>query len=187
MTADVRHDYPYTGHYCEENIWMLANHPDFAEALSHTHVAIISNPLRKCPIWGQRASLLYGDPVVWDYHVILIQALPGATAQVWDLDALIGAPAPLSAWWESAFPYMQHMLPQFLPMFRLFSAQDYITLLSSDRRHMRDGHGGWRAPPPPWPMIHDGASHNLEALIDFTHQEPGELLDQQAFRERFSS
>lgn len=183
MTSSL---YPYAPHYCEENVWQAAHHPDFRDGRAHTHALFISNALRQCPIWAQRASLQHGDPVVWDYHVVLLVALPDASPMIWDFDTLAGAPCSFDLWWNASFPYLSHLAPHYLPHFRLIAAQDYLDTLSSDRRHMRDASGEFIMQPPAWPPIFHG-HHNLSELIDLTRELPGEVMDHHAVYARFHS
>lgn len=169
--------YAYAANYCEENIWQLTTHPDIASILDECFVLFISNLRRQCPIWNQRASLIHGDPVLWDYHVILIHKT-STMSTVWDLDSLMGAPIPFEDWWLSSFPLL-HAIPQeYHPLFRKITANMYRDTFSSDRRHMRDQHNAWLMPPPPWPEICRGPSpHNLPELIDMSIPSPGQILD----------
>ncbi len=186
MTDPLAHAYPYTPHYCEENVWQALTHPDFQAQLTNTHAVFISNTVRQCPIWEQRASRIYGNPVVWDYHVVMLVTRPENPTQVWDFDTLLGAPSSFEQWWHTSFPFLTQLTRPYLPLFRIIPARDYITLLSSDRRHMRDEQGEWRMPPPPWPAIFHG-THNLSELIDMSLEHPGEVLDHEAFHQRFQS
>lgn len=178
--------YPYTPHYCEENIWQAVRHPDFHTHLDHTYAVFISNAIRQCPIWAQRASIIHGNPVVWDYHVIMLVAPPDAPATTWDFDTLIGTPSDFETWWATSFPFLEHLTVPYQPCFRLISASDYLSVFSSDRRHMKDDKGNWRMPPPSWPAIFNG-SHNLSELIDMSGDTPGLVMDHHQFYARFHS
>jgi protein N-terminal glutamine amidohydrolase len=68
---------PYTSHYCEENIYLLAQafltSPDVERY--RFFVVFISNRNKQAIIFQQKASR-YDElhyPVVWDYHVILVK------------------------------------------------------------------------------------------------------------------
>ena len=59
----------YQASYCEENIWHLANEPSL-EKLERFAV-IISNAGKCFAMWDQKLAAA-GEPVMWDYHVILV-------------------------------------------------------------------------------------------------------------------
>lgn len=180
--------YSYTANYCEENIWKLAAHPDFQARIDECKILIISNLKKQCPIWQQRASLIHGDPVLWDYHVVLVHQQPApAPTLIWDLDTLLDTPSPFDLWWQTSFPVLDELPQEYKPMFRLIEASVYLETLSSDRSHMRDERGTWRMPPPSWPPIYDGQHHNLCALIDMSREGVGELLDAHALQKRLAS
>ena len=168
-----RPDYPYTPFFCEENVWHLARHADFA---AHARwVVFVSNERRQCPVWGQRAAE-GGGPVVWDYHVILAVegARPGASGEVEvevvDLDCVAGPRLGLSRWLALSFPRAARMPAGFQPRFRVIDAEMFVDRFASDRRHMRTA-TGWRAPPPPWPPIGAGDFN----LFEFVDTSPGGL------------
>ena len=188
MSRPPAPSYAYAPHYCEENIWHLIAREDFAPRRALSDVAIVSNARRQCPIWSQRASLVYGNPVVWDYHVVMIERLlkPERRALVWDFDSLLALPATFDRWWETSFPFVENLTESYRPMFRLLSAEEYLEILSSDRRHMRDEHGRWRMPPPSWAPILQG-DPTLSDLIDVSRSGPGEVLDHGELVSRFSS
>lgn len=180
--------YSYTANYCEENIWKLAAHPDFQARIDECKILIISNLLKQCPIWQQRASLIHGDPVLWDYHVVLLQQRPAPeTTLVWDLDTLLETPSPFQTWWNTSFPSLDELPDEYKPMFRVLDASVYLETLSSDRHHMKSKDGTWRMPPPSWPPIYDGEHHNLSRLIDMSQEKPGEVLDARALEARFGA
>lgn len=183
MHAPARHR--YTPFYCEENIWHLAQSSVFG-AEDELHVVFISNEWGRCPLWNQRASLIYGEPVVWDYHVVLLRTTPTGHHEMWDMDTLRGYPLKVAQWWAATFPHFEQVLPEFLPCFRVIAAEEYVAQLCSDRSHMLDEQGEWRAPPPSWPKIGaPGAENNLPRFIDMTRPFLGEVLDAAAFRARF--
>lgn len=137
----------YTPFYCEENVWHLCE--DGAGT-----VVVISSPSRATPLWKQRAAGDTEEPVFWDYHVILVR-----DGRVFDLDTTLPFPCPLEEYVDETF-----RLPAAV-RFRCFDAEDYRRGFGSDRSHMRDEHGHWRAPPPPWPAIR-GERIKLDAMID---------------------
>lgn len=143
---------------------------------------LISNRDRRCAVWHQRAAGP-GQPVIWDYHVILL-CLSGRGWQVWDMDTLLGFPEAFDSYVANSFLAVE---AGFAPEFRLLTAQQYVAVFSSDRKHMLDSSGDWLVSPPPWPQIYNGEFANLMALIDFSEPQPGELLNLDQLRSRFGS
>lgn len=147
----------YQAYYCEENAWHLCGDPRLANA--EIEVAIVTNAARMVALWHQRAATQPGAPVVWDYHVLLFAKDDGGWS-TWDLDTTLGMPVPAQRWLDATF---LEVLPRLTPRFQLLSARDYAERFASDRRHMRDEHGQWLQPPPPWPPIGNG--HTLPGLL----------------------
>ena len=76
-TANPNH---YTSCYCEENVYLLAQR--MTQVLSghspedrpELFVVFISSLLQRTPIWCQASNASSPeDPVLWDYHVVLLQ------------------------------------------------------------------------------------------------------------------
>lgn len=169
----------YQPFYCEENVWWLARRPELASR--DRWAVFISNPDRTCALWQQRLSASREEAVVWDYHVVLLTSGPGGP-EVWDLDSRLPKPTSATNWLEATFPVP---VPEPLaPRFRVVSAAELGAGFASDRRHMRDPKGEFRAPPPPWPAIVSptGALHTLDAFVDVLGDGPGSVLDAAAFR-----
>ncbi len=159
----------YAPVYCEENVWWLAQEPRFAGL--RAEVVVVSNVRRTVALFHQRAALS-GEPVVWDYHVVLaVHARSGV--EVMDLDCVLGAPLAGSAWLDASFD--DRVPVRFAPLFCVIPSEVFVATFSSDRRHMREA-GGWRAPVPPWPIIGGGA-HELERLIDVQSRSFGPVTD----------
>jgi hypothetical protein len=145
--ASVRRQ-PY---YCEENIWWLAQDDSLP---AQREVLVITNARRQVIMQHQRAR-----PIAWDYHVVLLTE----GRDLWDLEHDLGMPVPLVSWIDASFPRAAPAI--YRPRFRIVAAEEYVRELRSDRSHMRDAHGRWSAPPPPWPCIGEGEP-NLERFID---------------------
>lgn len=143
-------------------------------------VVLISNRTRRCAVWCQRAGGPE-EPVLWDYHVILISRA-SVGWQVWDMDTLLSFPEPFDSYATSSFRPVE---AEWAAEFRLLTAKQYIDGFSSDRTHMRNAQGEWIVTPPPWPAIYNGAFGNLMRLTDFSIPEPGEVLNLDQFRRRF--
>ncbi|QDG49466.1 hypothetical protein FIV42_01540 [Persicimonas caeni] len=175
----------YQPFYCEENIYQLCADGGFADG--DASVVFISNAGRTCALWAQRAAREQGAPVVWDYHVVLVDA-SGPQAMVWDLDTLVGAPVPFAVWWQATFPFGATVPEPFQPQFRVVPAGVFLQTFSSDRSHMRDAQGHWQAPPPEWaPIFRPDEGMNLDRFIDMDSDFVGEVLDAAAMRRRFGS
>jgi len=170
----------YTPFYCEENIWHLT-HSSHLDPRSSS-VVFISNPRRACPLWNQRASRQFGEPVVWDYHVVLL-AHDGIPT-IWDLDSTLGCPLPFATWWHGTFPHMDLLHEEYLPHFRVIDLATFQRTFSSDRSHMLRADGTWQAPPPTWPCIEGEGldAVSLERFIDVTDKgAPGRVFDAAQF------
>ena len=160
----------YAPYYCEENVWWLAQEPHWVDP----SVVVVTNPSRTVAMSAQRASK-DGTPVVWDYHVVLLDR--GA---VWDLDCVLGMPLPARRWIEASF---DSRAPAHLaPRFRVLARETYVARFASDRRHMRRPDGSWLVDPPPWPAI--GGAHDLERLLDLDDPSYGAWLDLLDFTSR---
>lgn len=156
-----RSEFRYTENYCEENIYHLASEPRFADA--STFVVFISNAERRVAMTCQRSRPQ--GVVIWDYHVILL--VRSRKFEVWDLDTDLAFPCAAVDYLRDSFP--ADIPDMFAPRFRLVPADRFIADFASDRRHMKDGSGGFLFPPPQWPAINPERGSNLEELID-----PGE-------------
>jgi hypothetical protein len=106
----------------------------------------VSNPARVCAVWMQRAAAHRGAPVFWDYHVVARVA-----GEIRDPDCLAGERLPLAEWLRASFPPGVAVPATYRPRFRRCPAAGFLKAFGSDRRHMRDEAGSFRAPPPPWP------------------------------------
>ncbi len=168
----------YAPYYCEENVFWLAQEPRFAAL--RREVVFVSNASRTVAMLGQRAARSPGEPVVWDYHVVL--AVRGPDVVLHDLDCVLGPELPALEWLARSFP--AGVQARFAPRFRVVDADRFVAIFSSDRAHMRAEDGGWRAPPPEWPTISNGPS-NLMRFVDTSDPFEGALLDLDAIRERW--
>jgi hypothetical protein len=151
----------YQPFYCEENVWHLARRFEGRPA----KVVFISNAQKTCALWQQRAAEP-GLPVIWDYHVVL-----SAARMIHDLDTRLPFPSPAREWIDGTFPLP---LPEELaPRFRVVSAARFVEVFASDRSHMRDAGGAYRASPPPWAPI--GIGSNLMRFADMSDGFEGEV------------
>lgn len=149
--------------YCEENVWRLV-YRHLQSGLSagwHYHVVFISNMRKCCPMFMQRAVDLK-DYVCWDYHVIVVRTRIGSSAvkvsEVLDIDTwLTPYPCPFQEYISGSFPHAldRQIDEDYLPLFRVVDAKEYLEQFYSDRMHMfKDGK--WSAPPPNYKPIMNG-------------------------------
>ncbi|XP_039377191.1 protein N-terminal glutamine amidohydrolase isoform X3 [Mauremys reevesii] len=104
------------------------------------------------PLWKQQSGC--GDePVVWDYHVILLHVASGDQNFIYDLDTVLPFPCPFDTYIEEAFKSDDILLPGFRRKIRLIRADLYLKTFASDRSHMKDASGHWQKPPPFYPCI----------------------------------
>ena len=162
--------------YCEENIWRLCQHQYFVD--KSIVVCFISNSTKSCAIWQQRSAGNPLEPVIWDYHVVLLvkdfnQANEGIW-QVYDLDSNLPLGISVTEYFLQSFqPPEQGRLsqirvaPQFSPYFKLIDGNDYVEQFSSDREHMQNADGSWQSPPPLWPLIVGNRTLSLQRLTNF--------------------
>ncbi|XP_058687207.1 protein N-terminal glutamine amidohydrolase isoform X2 [Poecile atricapillus] len=141
----------YTSCYCEENVWKLCDYirSQDRHPLEEFYAVFISNDRRMIPLWKQKSG--HGDePVVWDYHVILLHVTSGEQNFIYDLDTVLPFPCPFDVYSVEAFRLDDSLRPEFHRMIR---ADLYLKTFASDRSHMKDADGKWQKPPPPYPCI----------------------------------
>ena len=161
----------YAAFYCEENVWQLCRHP--ALAGRPLRAVFVSNAARACALWAQRGAPAPGEPVVWDYHLVAVEAADAA--RVWDLDSALGLPVPLDDYLAATF---RPVAEPHGPRFRVVDAAEYVGRLASDRGHMRAPDGSWLMPPPPWPPPRPaGAPSNQMRFVDMAAPFVGEVTD----------
>ncbi|KAM9384289.1 protein N-terminal glutamine amidohydrolase [Pholidichthys leucotaenia] len=185
-----REDCPYTSCYCEENVWKLCEYirTEKTSPLEQLFVVFISNQNRMVPLWKQKSG--HGDqPVIWDYHVILLHAVPQADVLVYDLDSQLPFPCSLELYGTQALRSDRDIRPQFHRKFRVVPADCFLLNFASDRSHMRNPDGSWKMPPPPYPPIRTGENHmNLNDFISMDATVGwGAVLSLDHFLHRFSS
>ncbi|KAF7691266.1 protein N-terminal glutamine amidohydrolase [Silurus meridionalis] len=162
-----RTDCVYTSCYCEENVWKLCEYIQHQETcpLDQVHAVFISNEKKTIPIWKQKSSG-GNEPVIWDYHVVLLHVSPQARSFVYDLDTTLPFPCLLHVYSMEAFRSDVLLKPDFRRKLRVIPADTYLKTFASDRSHMKHSNGAWRMPPPPYPCIETTESKmNLEDFI----------------------
>ena len=83
----------YTSHYCEENIYLLAKKKLESLPIDDSlefFVVFISNPLKQIPLWHQKLQI--NQPVIWDYHDILLEKCVGKLSYIYDMDTKLSYP-----------------------------------------------------------------------------------------------
>ncbi|KAM8840656.1 protein N-terminal glutamine amidohydrolase isoform 4-T4 [Spinachia spinachia] len=187
-----RGDCVYTSCYCEENVWKLCEffRSERTAPLQELFVVFISNENRKVPLWKQRSGC--GEqPVIWDYHVVLLQVRRHSSALVYDLDTELSFPCSLKVYAAQALRSDRTIQPAYHRMLRVISADCFMLNFASDRSHMKKSDGSWGMPPPLYPPIQTTECQmNLE---DFISMKPavgwGEVfsLDQFLLRHTWES
>ncbi|XP_033981218.1 protein N-terminal glutamine amidohydrolase isoform X2 [Trematomus bernacchii] len=154
----------YTSCYCEENVWCLCEffRREDAAQLEDMFVVFISNENRTVPLWRQTSGR-GGQPVVWDYHVVLLQA---RSSVVYDLDSELPFPCSLKRYSSEALRSERGIRPAYHRKLRVVPAHSFLLNFASDRSHMKNSDGSWKMPPPPYPPIHTTESRmNLDDFI----------------------
>ncbi|XP_015472493.1 protein N-terminal glutamine amidohydrolase isoform X3 [Parus major] len=162
----------YTSCYCEENVWKLCDYirSQDRHPLEEFYAVFISNDRRMIPLWKQKSG--HGDePVVWDYHVILLHVTSGEQNFIYDLDTVLPFPCPFDMYSVEAFRLDDSLRPEF------------------HRSHMKDADGKWQKPPPPYPCIETADSKmNLDDFISMNPEVGwGSVFSLSDFVHRFGS
>jgi len=177
----ARADFDYAAQYCEENVARLLDRADLPRPRTAVFIASAGEHVA---LWHQRAAQAPGQPVLWDYHVVLLTL--AHVPQLWDLDSTLPWPCDAARYLRETFAAVD-IDPALRPRFRLLPERLFRAVFASDRSHMRREDGTWLAPPPPWPCIQaPGESMTLPALRDVCAPGPGERLDLDAFVARAS-
>ncbi|KAK5884183.1 hypothetical protein CesoFtcFv8_020438 [Champsocephalus esox] len=134
----------YTSCYCEENLLSPMRTERF--------------------LCGGRRRDGGGQPVVWDYHVVLLQA--SSSSVVYDLDSELPFPCSLKRYSSEALRSERGIRPAYHRKFRVVPAHSFLLNFASDRSHMKNSDGSWKMPPPLTPPIHTTESRmNLDDFI----------------------
>uniref|UniRef100_A0A1W7RER6 Protein N-terminal glutamine amidohydrolase n=1 Tax=Agkistrodon contortrix contortrix TaxID=8713 RepID=A0A1W7RER6_AGKCO len=180
----------YTSCYCEENIWKLCEYIRSKNQypLEEFYAVFISNDRKMVPLWKQQAGC-EEQPVIWDYHVILLHVLNGDQNFIYDLDTVLPFPCRFGTYIEEAFKSDSIINPDFRRKVRLVRADVYLKTFASDRSHMKDASGNWLKSPPPYPCI-ETADYKMN-LDDFISMNPdagwGSVLKLPDFAQEFGS
>lgn len=100
----------YASCYCEENIYLLALRKlqEQSELLPadrpELFVVFVSSQSQQTPIWCQAANVRTPEaPVVWDYHVVLLQRDPAGERLILDYDTTLPFPSAADAYIQLCF------------------------------------------------------------------------------------
>jgi hypothetical protein len=162
----------YRARFCEENVWHLCG--VLPEASAQAYAVFISNAARQVAIWRQRSAESEDQPVVWDYHVVLLTR-DDDNWQIFDADSRLAPPCAAREYLSASFILQPGAHAHFCPIFRLVPARQYRDTLCSDRSHMLNADGSWQSPPPPWPCIGEGS--NLMRFIEMGESFIGQVHD----------
>ncbi|XP_037120128.1 protein N-terminal glutamine amidohydrolase [Syngnathus acus] len=157
----------YSSCYCEENVWNLCElvRRERSAPLQELFVVFISNDNRTVPLWKQK-SACGEQPVIWDYHVVLLHVRAGFEATVYDLDSVLPFPCDLKLYAARALRTDGSLRPEYHRKLRVVPADCFLLNFASDRSHMKNTDGSWKMPPPPYTPISTADSHmNLEDFI----------------------
>ncbi|XP_048363966.1 protein N-terminal glutamine amidohydrolase [Sphaerodactylus townsendi] len=180
----------YTSCYCEENVWKLCEYVRSQNQypLEEFYAVFISNDRRMVPLWKQKSSC-GNQPVIWDYHVILLHVSNANQNFIYDLDTALPFPCPFDTYVEEAFKSDNILDAAFRRKVRVVRADLYLKTFASDRSHMKDASGDWLKPPPPYPCI-ETADFKMN-LDDFISMSPdvgsGSVLPLSEFVHGFGS
>ncbi|NWU88709.1 NTAQ1 amidohydrolase, partial [Upupa epops] len=151
----------------EENVWKLCDHirSRGLYPLEQFYAVFVSNERRAIPLWKQK-SACGNEPVVWDYHVILLHVSSEEQNVIYDLDTVLPFPCAVGKYSAEAFRPDDSLHPEFHRKIRMIRADLYLKTFASDRSHMKDANGKWQKPPPPYPCIETADSKmNLDDFI----------------------
>ncbi|XP_012673954.1 protein N-terminal glutamine amidohydrolase isoform X2 [Clupea harengus] len=166
-----KEDCVYTSCYCEENIWKLCEYikAQPQHCIQDVYAVFISNERRMVPLWKQK-SCRRDQPVVWDYHVILLHT-GNRESYVYDLDTTLPFPCPLSLYEKEAFRSDHGLKESYWRKLRVIPAETFLSSFASDRSHMKDEVGHWRMLPPSYPCLETAESKmNLDSFISMDAQ-----------------
>jgi hypothetical protein len=154
----------YTKCYCEENIYRLASFLNIPKSF----VCFISNSHKTVPFWCQKSQQHPSVPVVWDYHVILLEK-QGRECNIYDFDTTLSFPCRAKEYLSKSLLINQIKLdPTYQRKYRIIESEVYLKHFASDRSHMKT-ETGWLAEPPRQQLIQTAESKmNLHSYIDMT-------------------
>ncbi len=126
-------DYGYTSLFCEENILLLIKSL-ITEGINidNIRVIFIINESKQIAIFNQLSANI-GEPIIWDYHVILAATIDKIET-IFDFDSRLPFPCRIEHYLKSSF--LENIKPQYISQFRIIAANQYLRYFYSDRSHM---------------------------------------------------
>lgn len=154
-------DFEYCSCFCEENCYKMIERMVASDTYNNDEIFVIfvSSISKATPIWHQLSAAI-GEPVFWDYHVII-----RCGSYIFDLDSSLPFPSPAQDYVNFAFRPELSIPPQHAQLFRIVPAFHFLARFSSDRSHM----AGSGKPFPHWPQIcgpNAASSHELFSFLD---------------------
>ncbi|KAF8803507.1 hypothetical protein BYT27DRAFT_7195342 [Phlegmacium glaucopus] len=142
-------NYIYTSCWCEENIYLLCQNFIQNQSLRdlwEVFAIFISNSNKTVALWYQKAAQFEEDPVLWDYHVVLLLRPRQGVEEsmgfndhdmswVYDFDTTLPVPCPGQAYFDMTFP-SKDLVFQYESRFRVVPAAQFLQHFASDRSHM---------------------------------------------------
>ncbi|XP_072768675.1 protein N-terminal glutamine amidohydrolase isoform X2 [Nerophis lumbriciformis] len=151
----------------EENVWKVCEfiRKEKSFPLEEFFVIFISNDNKMVPLWEQK-SAQGQQPVIWDYHVVLLHVCASSEAFLYDLDSVLPFPCNLKMYAKHALRTDHSLSPEYHRKLRVVPADCFLLNFASDRSHMKKEDGSWTMPPPPYPPIRTAdSSMNLQLFI----------------------
>ncbi|XP_053571307.1 protein N-terminal glutamine amidohydrolase isoform X2 [Bombina bombina] len=139
------------------------------------------------PIWKQQSGK-GDDPVIWDYHVLLLHISSGKQNFIYDLDTMLPFPCSCDIYVREALKSDRNIHVNFRRKLRVVGADEFLRTFASDRSHMKDSSSNWTKPPPPYPCIQ--TTESTMNLGDFISMDPqvgwGAVYTLEDFTKKFS-
>ena len=169
-----KHDFLYTANFCEENIWKLGQRLVASEKTpTLKYVLLLSNHERHIPLYHQQHSS-QGQPVIWDYHVILLDA---NKQLIYDFDSHLPFPIAANHYFQETV--MSSAIPEWRVWVRAIPLPDYLAHFSSNRAHMLTQNAALPSVWPDYPpIIAQTQPITLMRYLDFEQDITGCLLFQ---------
>ncbi len=129
-------DYLYTPMFCEENIWQLCKALiEQGIPAEELRVLLLSNAKKQVIVFNQQFTYP-GQPLVYDYHVILLYQPHDDAALVFDFDSFLSFPCDWYSYQQASFPTPNSLSDDEQMIIREIPADEFLACFSSDRSHM---------------------------------------------------
>lgn len=134
MNQYKKSDYCYTALFCEENIWHFAKSLiDDGIKKENIHILFLTNKNKQIVIFNQ-LSAEAGQPVIWDYHVILRVNIE-QSLYIFDFDTRLDFITNAEFYIKNSLP--DNINPRYQSLLRIIPARIYLKHFDSDRSHMK--------------------------------------------------